>query len=80
MANQTSNYNLTKPLDSEFYDVEVQNGNMDKIDTQMKANADAITTLHITSADITAWNAKPTTANVNTAIQNAIGNAIAASY
>lgn len=45
MANKTANYNLTKPLDSEFYDVEVQNGNMDKIDTQMKVNADAIETL-----------------------------------
>lgn len=42
MANKTTNYDLTKPLDSEFYDVEVQNGNMDKIDAQMKANADAI--------------------------------------
>jgi hypothetical protein len=45
MANQTPNYDLTKPLASEFYDVGVQNGNMDKIDTQMKANADAITIL-----------------------------------
>lgn len=42
MANKTTNYNLTKPLDSEFYDVGVQNENMDKIDAQMKANADAI--------------------------------------
>ena len=32
MANQTENYKLTKPLASEFYDVEVQNGNMDKLD------------------------------------------------
>lgn len=42
MANKTTNYNLTKPLESEFYDVGVQNENMDKIDAQMKANADAI--------------------------------------
>ena len=42
MANKTTNYKLTKPLESEFYDVGVQNENMDKIDTQMKANADAI--------------------------------------
>lgn len=42
MANKTENYELTKPLASEFYDVEVQNSNMDKIDAQMKANADAI--------------------------------------
>ena len=37
MANKTTNYKLTKPLESEFYDVGVQNENMDKIDTQMKA-------------------------------------------
>ena len=40
MANQTENYKLTKPLASEFYDVEVQNGNMDKIDAALKENAD----------------------------------------
>lgn len=45
MANKTTNYDLTKPFESEFYDVEVQNGNMDKIDAQMKANADAIEAL-----------------------------------
>lgn len=45
MPNQTINYGLTKPLASEFYDVEVQNGNMDKVDTQMKANADGIKNL-----------------------------------
>lgn len=43
MANQTLNFGLVKPLDSEFYDVEVQNGNMDKIDTQMKANENECT-------------------------------------
>lgn len=42
MANHTENYHLTKPIPSEFYDVEVQNGNMDLIDAQMKANADGI--------------------------------------
>ena len=45
MANKTANYKLTKPLESEFYDVGVQNENMDKIDTQMKANADAVEAL-----------------------------------
>ena len=45
MANQTENYKLTKPLASEFYDVEVQNGNMDKIDSAMKENADGIKNL-----------------------------------
>ena len=45
MANKTENYGLVKPLPSEFYDVEVQNSNMDKIDAGMKANADEIQTL-----------------------------------
>lgn len=45
MANKTENYGLVKPLSSEFYDVEVQNSNMDKIDAGMKANADEIQTL-----------------------------------
>lgn len=45
MANKTTNYELVKPLASEFYDVEVQNRNMDKIDAEMKANADEIKTL-----------------------------------
>lgn len=40
MPNQTTNYGLTKPLASEFYDVEVQNGNMDKIDAQMKTKSE----------------------------------------
>ena len=42
MANKTTNYNLTKPLASEFYDVSDQNGNMDIIDTELKKNADEI--------------------------------------
>lgn len=41
MPNKTTNYNLTKPLGTENYNVEDQNGNMDIIDGQLKANADA---------------------------------------
>lgn len=44
MANKTTNYKLTKPLDSEFYDVAVQNDNMDIIDQALKAHADAMDT------------------------------------
>lgn len=36
MAEQTPNYNLTKPDLEEFYDVEVQNNNMDIIDVALK--------------------------------------------
>lgn len=35
MPNKTINYDLTKPLGSENYDVEVQNSNMDKIDAAL---------------------------------------------
>lgn len=45
MPDKTVNYELTKPFPSEFYDVTVQNGNMDKIDAGIKANADAISAL-----------------------------------
>ena len=39
MANKTANYGLTKPLPEEFYDVGVQNANMDIIDTELKKRA-----------------------------------------
>ena len=39
MANKTTNYNLTKPLPEEFYDIEVHNGNMDIIDAELKKRA-----------------------------------------
>lgn len=42
MASSTTNYGLTKPDATELYDIAVQNENMDKIDTQMKLNADDI--------------------------------------
>ncbi len=40
MPNKTAYYDLTKPLASEFYDVEVQNENMEKIDAQLKNRAE----------------------------------------
>lgn len=39
MANKTTNYGLTKPLPEEFYDINVQNNNMDIIDTELKNRA-----------------------------------------
>lgn len=44
MSNTTTNYNLTKPLEIERYDVQVFNNNADIIDAQMKSNADNIST------------------------------------
>lgn len=42
MPNKTTNYKLTKPLPEEFYDVEVQNTNMDIIDGQLKSISDKL--------------------------------------
>ena len=36
MVNKTTNFGLTKPLPEEFYDVQVQNDNMDIIDEELK--------------------------------------------
>ena len=46
MATKTTNYGLEKPDGTDFYDVDVQNSNMDIIDKQMKENANAITQLN----------------------------------
>ena len=46
MATKTTNYELTKPDGADFYDVDVQNDNMDIIDKQMKANANDIAQLN----------------------------------
>lgn len=42
MPNQTTNYNLTKPLETERYDVQVFNNNADIIDAQMKNNFEVL--------------------------------------
>lgn len=52
MATKTTNYGLTKPEGSDFYDIDVQNGNMEIIDKQMKANADDIAQLNSDKAYI----------------------------
>ena len=39
MAEKTANYGLTKPRPEEFYDVNVMNENMDKIDEELKKRA-----------------------------------------
>lgn len=95
MANYTTNLNLTKPLQSENYNISVQNNNMDTIDTAIgdkttllttekgnlvgainevsstlttqladKANSSTLSahtgdsSIHVTSGDKSAWNAK----------------------
>ena len=41
MSTNTPNYNLVKPDANEFYDVDVQNDNLDAIDQAIKDNSDA---------------------------------------
>jgi hypothetical protein len=53
VANKTTNYELTKPLAEEFYNVEDQNGNMDIIDAELKKNADSIAKVKSVSAVVT---------------------------
>ena len=43
MSTQTTNYGLVKPDVTDFYDITVQNSNMDKIDGELKKSADHIT-------------------------------------
>lgn len=42
MAEETTNYGLIKPGESDYYDVDISNGNMDIIDRVMKENTNAI--------------------------------------
>ena len=44
MPNYTTNYNLTKPLESELYDINVQNENLDKIDEALKNATNSVNT------------------------------------
>lgn len=57
MSTNTPNYNLEKPNEEEFYDVNVQNGNMDKIDTVLKTLDDKIAD-GVTHEDINVVNGK----------------------
>lgn len=51
MPNYTTNYNLKKPLDTENYNVEDQNGNMDIIDAQMKSIVNSIPSVPVSSVN-----------------------------
>ena len=63
MATKTTNYGLTKPEGSDFYDVDVQNSNMEIIDKQMKANADDIVQLNSDTKNIIQFLGNMTTPN-----------------
>lgn len=63
MATKTTNYGLTKPDGADFYDVDVQNDNMDIIDKQMKANANGIEQLNSDTKSIIQFLGNMTTPN-----------------
>lgn len=49
MSTNTPNYNLEKPHEDEFYNVDVPNTNMDKIDAALKALSDALGGIDLTN-------------------------------
>lgn len=57
MSKNTPNYNLEKPGTEEFYDVNVPNGNMDKIDSALKTLAEEVAS-GVTQEDLTAIDTK----------------------
>ncbi|MGE7840142.1 glycine-rich domain-containing protein [Lysinibacillus sp. NPDC093712] len=57
MSTNTPNYNLEKPNQDEFYDVNVQNGNMDKIDSALKTLAGEVAS-GVTQEDLTTIDTK----------------------
>ena len=71
MATKTTNYGLTKPEGSDFYDIGVQNDNMDIIDKQMKANAKDIAQLNSDTKSIIQLLGNMTTPNNSEGIINA---------
>ncbi|WP_438349943.1 hypothetical protein ACP8HI_04545 [Paenibacillus sp. FA6] len=52
MPINTPNYGLVKPDETEFYDVEVSNGNMDIIDTQLKLVSEKVEGITIPDASL----------------------------
>lgn len=45
MATKTTHYGLVKPSEADFYDIQVNNRNLDRIDGALKGNADRATLL-----------------------------------
>ncbi len=64
MATETTNYKLIQPAEEDFYDVNVQNDNMQKIDVVLKTNESNIekhrtdSAVHVTRVEKAAWNSK----------------------
>lgn len=70
MAQHTTNYNLVKPTENEYYDVNVQNGNMDTIDTELKNIKDSLEGLSTEAKDTNFDNSENSMTSTN--VQDAI--------
>ncbi|MEK5036353.1 hypothetical protein MKY96_33525 [Paenibacillus sp. FSL R7-0302] len=73
----TSNLGLKKPEGADIVDINDLNGNMDILDTAVKAVQDhtSDTTRHITAAERTAWNAKANKSDIPSSLPASGGNA-----
>lgn len=45
MATNTNNYNLVKPSENEYYDININNSNLDIIDTEIKKINDTLSSV-----------------------------------
>lgn len=45
MATNTTNYNLVKPSENEYYDININNSNLDIIDTEIKKINDTLSSV-----------------------------------
>ena len=75
----TPNYNLNKPAQTDFYNIDVQNENMDKIDTALANKVDKITGKGLSTNDYNATDKGKVDnlpSNTNTELGNKVNNQI----
>lgn len=70
MAQHTTNYNLVKPTENEYYDINIHNGNMDTIDTELKNIKDSLEGLSTEAKDTNFDNSENSMTSTN--VQDAI--------
>ena len=71
MATNTTNYNLVKPSENEYYDINVSNSNLDIIDTEIKKVNDRLDSVSTDAQSISFDNSDNgmTATNVQDAIE-----------
>jgi len=83
MADKTTNYGLTKPNPEDFYDVQVQNENMDIIDRELKNRTPSLATYYPANSGknvdelIDPFALIPVSLDVNTELFNIVGGTFA---